>query len=151
MKRFPAVAALVLLTSFVSCRKPHPPAEDREAIVAAVDGFHNALAQGDTAAATALLADDVQVLEEGERQTREEYLREHLGSDLTFAKAVPAVRKAMIVRQEGDVAWTTSLSVSKGTYLGREIDQDGAELMVLAKQPGGWRIRAIHWSGHAHR
>jgi len=28
----------------------------------------------------------------------------------------------------------------------REIDAVGAELLVLAREDGLWRIRAIHWS-----
>ncbi|MFN2477393.1 MAG: nuclear transport factor 2 family protein [Chthoniobacterales bacterium] len=134
-----------------SCQRPIPAASDREAIAAAVNGFHDALAKGDEAAALALLAEDAQILESGERQTREEYAREHLPADINFAKAVPSIQFALIVRQEGDAAWTTATSQSKGTFSGREINTDGAELMVLHKTSAGWRIRAIHWSGHPHR
>src|SRR5438094_622123 len=52
---------------------------DRAAIVAAVEGFQGALAQGDRAAALALLAPDAAILESGHFQTRTEYEREHLG------------------------------------------------------------------------
>src|SRR6266508_4185603 len=52
---------------------------DRVAIAAAAEGFHRALAQGDRAAALALLAPDAAILESGHLQTRAEYEREHLG------------------------------------------------------------------------
>lgn len=134
-----------------SCQRPIPAASDREAIAATVNAFHDALAKGDEAAALSLLAEDAQILESGDRQTRAAYTREHLPADIAFAKTVPSTQFALIVRQEGDVAWTTATSQSKGTYSGREINSDGAELMVLHKTSNGWRIRAIHWSGHPHR
>lgn len=146
-----AFIVALLLAGVAGCRRPIPAAADRDAIAAAVNGFQAALAKGDEAGALALLAPDAQILESGERQTLEEYTREHLPADIAFAKAVASTRGALVVRQEGDVAWATSTSQSKGTYTGREINSDGAELMVLSKTPDGWRIRAVHWSGHPHR
>ena len=135
--------------AFSSCRKPIPTAPDREAIATTVTAYHEALAKGDRGAALALLAPDAQILETGHRQTREEYESEHLGSDIDFAKAVPSTRGALIVRQEGDVAWTTATGRSAGTFKGRPVESENAELMVLAKTERGWRIRAIHWSSHS--
>jgi len=144
-------SALLLLTLCASCKRPIPPAADRDVIAGAVNAFHDALARGDEGAAVGLLAPDVQVLEEGVRQSRDEYLREHLGADIAFAKTVPGKRTEMIVRQEGAIAWTTATSESKGAFMGREIDSAGTELMVLSRTSEGWRIRAIHWSSHANR
>ena len=145
---------LLVLCAFVlslwSCRKPMPTAPDREAIATTVSAFHDALAKGDRGAAMALLAPDAQILETGHRESREEYENGHLGSDIEFAKAVPSTRGALIVRQEGNIAWTTAAGRSKGTFKGREIDAENAELMVLMKTEAGWRIRAIHWSSHTH-
>lgn len=137
--------------SLGACRRPIPPAPDRDAIAATVQSFHDALARGDRAAAMALLADDAQILESGHRETREQYERGHLGSDIDFAKAIPSTRGAFIVRQEGNVAWTTSTSRSTGRMHSTEIDAEGAELMVLAQEGDRWKIRAIHWSSHSHR
>lgn len=131
------IAGVLLLVSLGACRRPIPPAADRDAIVAAVDAFHQALARGDGPAATALLSADAQILEEGDSQTREEYLRDHLGADLAFAKAIPSIRQGIIVRQESNVAWTTATSRTQGRYLGREINSVGVELMVLSKQSDG--------------
>ncbi len=142
---------LVSLGLATSCRKPIATAPDREAIASAVRGFHEALAKGDRGAAMSLLAEDAQILETGHRQTREEYEAEHLAADIEFAKAVPAIQGALIVRQEGTLAWTTSTSRSSGQFHAKEVDSENAELMVLAKKDEEWKIRAIHWSSHAHR
>jgi ketosteroid isomerase-like protein len=131
-----------------SCRKPIPTAPDREDIAKTVAAFHQALATGDREAAMELLADDAQILESGHRQTREEYAHEHLAADIAFAKAVPNKRSAMIVRQQGDVAWASVTGRSLGEFKGKPISAETAELMVLARTDKGWRIRAIHWSTH---
>lgn len=147
------MATLCLCTAatlIVSCRRPFPTAPDRETIAGKVSAFHDALARGDRAAAMGLLAPDAQILESGHHQTREEYAQEHLDSDIAFAQAVPNTRGAMIVRQEGAVAWATSTGRSAGTFRGREVNAENAELMVLVKTEDGWRIRAIHWSNHSH-
>ncbi len=115
-------------------------------ITAAVEGFHRALEQGDRAAALALLAPDAAILESGESQTRAEYEHEHLGEDMAFARATTTERSPLIIRQDGNVAWTTATSKTTGTFKGRKIDSTGVELMVLSKSESGWRIRAIHWS-----
>jgi ketosteroid isomerase-like protein len=142
------VCAAVTLCLFTSCRRPIPTAPDREAIATTVAAYHDALAKGDRNAALALLAPDVQILETGHRETREEYEKRHLDSDIEFAKAVPSTRGALIVRQEGNVAWTSATGRSKGSFRGRNFDAENAELMVLVKTDDGWRIRAIHWSSH---
>ena len=149
--RTSALLVLSVCLLATSCRRPIPPAPERESIAATVAAFHDALAKGDTRAATDLLADDVQVLENGERQNRAQYLEQHLPADIAFAKSVPTTYTALLVRQEGDVAWTTSTYRSTGRFNSREVNSEGAELMVLAKTPDGWRIRAIHWSGQPHR
>ena len=146
--RIAIVCVVVAAASLSSCRRPIPTAPDREAIATTVTAFHDALAKGDRKAALALLAPDAQILETGHRETREEYESRHLGSDIEFAKAVPSTRGALIVRQEGNVAWTTAAGRSKGAFKGRNIDAENAELMVLTKTEDGWRIRAIHWSSH---
>lgn len=119
---------------------------DADAVTATVLGFHAALAAGQATAAAELLAPDAVVLEQGELQTRAEYLAHHLAEDIAFAKAVPARRGSTAVSVVGDVAWATSTSVIQGTYQARALNLTGTELMVLSRSPGGWRIRAIHWS-----
>jgi ketosteroid isomerase-like protein len=51
----------------------------------------------------------------------------------------------------GDAAWVSSTSTTTGEYRGRQVNSSGAELMVLARTPQGWRIAAIHWSSRTRR
>jgi hypothetical protein len=48
--------------------------------------------------------------------------------------------------QDGNMAWVASTSETTGSFNGRAVNSEGAELMVLTKGPSGWRIVAIHWS-----
>lgn len=151
-RRFKTAALwLIALALISSCQKPIPPAPERDAIIETVNAFHAALERGDSVAALDLLAPDAQVLEMGTRETREQYASDHLQADISFAKAVPSTRSTMVVRQEGNVAWTTQLSRSQGSFLSRAVDSEGTELMVLARVGNRWQIRAIHWSSHMRR
>ena len=124
---------------------------DSAAVVAAVTGYHAALAKGDSTAALRLLAPDVLILESGGQETLAEYRSHHLAGDIRFAMAVPSERGPIVVRVAGDVAWATSTSVTKGTFGERTINSAGVELMVLSRTSSGWLIRAIHWSSRNRR
>lgn len=119
---------------------------DSADVAAVVTQYQAALAAGDSATALRLLADDAVILETGGVETREHYRSGHLRSDIAFAQAVAAERSNLRVVVRGDVAWVTSTSTTRGEFRGRSINSAGAELMVLSREPGGWKIRAIHWS-----
>ena len=118
-------------------------------IAATVGAFHAALKKGDCAAVMALLAPDAHILEGGHAESREEYEKGHLASDIEFAQAVASTRENVVARQEGSAGWVTSSSRVSGSFKGRDVNSAGAELIVLSKTADGWRIRAIHWSSHA--
>ncbi len=120
-------------------------------VVATIDAFHAALAAGDTATALSLLADDVTILESGGVEDKEHYRSGHLAGDMRFAQTVPRERGEVHVHIVGEVAWAWSTSVTQGRMGEREIDSQGAELMVLARAGGEWRISAVHWSSRARR
>ena len=122
---------------------------DSAQITAAVEGFATALQKGDAAAAMEWLAPDALILERGSQQTRAEYEQKHLHEDMAMLKEVPMKRSGLAIEQEGTAAWATSLYRINGTFEGKAINSQGAELMVLTKTPSGWKIRAIHWSNHA--
>jgi ketosteroid isomerase-like protein len=124
---------------------------DSAAVAAVIERFHAALASGDSAAAIALLAPDVTVLESGGVEALEEYRSHHLPGDIQFARAVPRSRAPIKVTIAADVAWATSTGVTQGEYRGRPINSNSAELMVLTRSGGAWLIRAIHWSSRARR
>lgn len=144
-------AALALLCAPGAHAQTPRASSDSANAVATVEAFHDALARGDSAAAAHLLAPDVVVLEAGELETRAEYLAHHLPADIEFARALPSRRALAHVTMRGDAAWVTSTSRTEGEFRGRAIRSAGAELMVLARTPAGWRIAAIHWSSHALR
>lgn len=126
-------------------------ANDSSAVANLVNAYHRALTTGDSAAALALLAPDAVILESGGMESREEYRSHHLPGDIQFAKTVAAVQSPLRVKVVGDVAWATSTSVTQGRFNGRDINSAGAELMVLSRTAGVWRINAIHWSSRARR
>lgn len=125
--------------------------QDSAEVAAAVARFHQALEQGDSAAALALLAPDAVILESGGVEDVPEYRGHHLPADVEFARAIQGTRTPVQVRVRGDVAWAAGTSVSQGQFRGRAVNSAGAELMVLARTPGGWRITAIHWSSRTRR
>jgi len=124
---------------------------DSAEVVATVRAFHQALGRGDSAAALALLAPDAVILEAGGIENREEYRAHHLAADIGFARAIPSVTGPLRVVAQKDVAWASSTSRASGTFEGRSIDSQGAELVVLSRSPRGWLIRAIHWSSRSKR
>jgi ketosteroid isomerase-like protein len=134
--------------------QPHekPPAySDSAAVAETVHRFHAALEAGDSATALDLLTEDAIILENGDVETKQEYRSHHLPSDIAFARAVRREAGPIGVVVRGDVAWATSTSTARGTYREREVNSQGAELMVLERTPDGWRISAIHWSSRPIR
>ena len=131
---------------------PRAPAEtvvpDSNAISAAAENFHKALAAGRADEVMALLQPDALIVEGGTVQTRDEYQTAHLGEDIAYARAVPSRPLKVVVREEGDVGWVTSIFSAQGTFKDKTVSNLAAETMVLSKTSKGWRIRTIHWSSH---
>lgn len=120
-------------------------------VIAVIDSYHSALASGDSVTALAMLADDVTILESGNVEDKEHYRSGHLAGDMRFAAAVPRERSDITVTLMGDVAWAWSTSITEGQMGEREINSQGAELMVVVREGGAWKIKAIHWSSRARR
>ena len=70
---------------------------------------------------------------------------------MRFAQAVPGKRGEIQVTPVGNVAWAYSTSVTQGRLGDREINSQGAELMVLAREDGAGEIKALHWSSRQRR
>ena len=124
---------------------------DAAAVSAVVSAFHAGLRNGDAAGVMQLIADDALMFEGGGVETRAEYMKNHLPADIEFEKVVSSKRSPIRVVVNGNSAWASSTSEFTGTFQGRAVDSLGAELMVLTREPAGWRIRAIHWSGRARK
>jgi len=146
---FTAFAGATLLSWLVPAAAFAQSAESD--VAATVDAYHAALAAGDSTTALSLLSDDVTILESGGVENKEHYRSGHLAGDMRFAQAVPRERGEIHVEVRGDVAWAWSTSVTQGRMGEREIDSQGAELMVLVRTDGGWRISAIDWSSRPRR
>lgn len=126
-------------------------ASDSADVVATVARFHAALASGDSTAALALLTDDVAILESGGVESKAGYRAGHLKADIEYAQGLPGMHTVTGVHVRGDAAWVTSSSVTQGQYRERQVNSVGAELMVLTREGGAWKIRAVHWSSRARR
>lgn len=121
-------------------------ATDSLAVLGIVAGFHAALAAGDSAAALRLLQPGVVIMESGGHENLAEYRGHHLPSDIEFARAVPSSHCVVQVRLERPVAWVISTGETHGTFRERPVNSANAELIILHKKGGIWRIAAIHWS-----
>lgn len=146
--RLACTTALVLCSIVLpgTVRAQSSSRTDSADVIAAVARFHSALAAGDSAGALSLLAADVVIAESGGIEMRDEYRSHHLPADIEFARAISGVTADVRVTVRGDVAWLTSTSATRGEFRGRPINSRGAELIVLTRESGGWKIRAIHWS-----
>jgi ketosteroid isomerase-like protein len=147
-----AVVFLLLPAGGLGAQSGVPAQTAAQAEVTAVlDGFHAALAAGDSTRALGYLAEDVVILESGGAEDREHYRSGHLASDMRFAAAVPRRRGEITVRVVGDVAWAHSTSVVEGRMGEREVNSQSAELAVLVREEGTWKIHALHWSSRQRR
>jgi ketosteroid isomerase-like protein len=123
---------------------PAPPNERDVTMV--LESFYGAMKAGDTAAAMALIAPDAQFVESGRLETRDEYEKNHLPADIQFEKQVNGVRGPMRVTFQGDTAWVIGTTDFEGTFDGTPVNFVSAQLAVLTRETGDWRIRSIHWS-----
>ena len=150
LNRIAFVLCAFFIFAPVSCNVPDQQNMEDQ-IVGVVDAFHLALVAGDSAAALSHLADDVTILESGGVENKEHYRSGHLAGDMRFAQAVPRKRGEMEVRIMGNVAWVYSTSITQGQMGDREINSQGAELVVLAREDDDWKIKAIHWSSRKRK
>jgi len=154
ISRVPSIALVMVLcfAMTLGAQIVAPPgAADASDVASVVAGYDRALRTADSATALSLLTDDAVILESGGSETREEYRSHHLPSDIQFAQAVQSTRSPLRIKVLGDVAWVTSTSSVQGMFRDRPVNSVGAELMVLNRLPGGWKIAAIHWSSRTRR
>lgn len=141
------IATLVRLAAAVVLLLPASPVLAQPAPAETVERLHQAIAEGDRAAASAILAANVLIYEAGyAERSRDEYLSHHFDADAKFAKTV----KRSVVRKSeqaaGEMALVVAETESVGTYDGRPIRQVGLETAVLRLIEGRWQIVHLHWS-----
>jgi len=138
------VLAAILLWVPACATAPAPP---REAdVTAVVEAFYGGMKTGDTAAVMGLIAPDAVFLESGALETRAQYEANHLPADINFERQVTGTRAPMRVTFEDNTAWVIGTTEYMGTFDGNPVDFVSAQLMVLTRDTGDWRIRTIHWS-----
>jgi ketosteroid isomerase-like protein len=144
MRRSPPWFACVLILAPACAPAPPPPNEAD--IQAVVEGFYGAIGKGDAAAAMSFVAPDAVFVEAGRLETRAEYESNHLPLDIEFETKVTGKRAPLRVTFEGNTAWVIATTEYQGEFQGGPVDFVGAQLMVLTRDSGNWRIRSIHWS-----
>ncbi len=145
-----ALSAVAIVT-LAGCTSLSNQQKTEDQVVEVIDAFHAAMVAGDSTTALSHLADDVAILESGGVENKEHYRSGHLAGDMRFAQAVPRKRGEMKVSIVGDVAWAHSTSITQGRMGDREINSQGAELVVLVREDGPWKIKAIHWSSRQRK
>lgn len=116
--------------------------------VEAVDGFHNALRIGDTAAALSLLARDLVVVEFGVIDpTVEAYSFSHMPFDMDMEGATSWRLNSRQVGGTGDTRFVvSSYHVNGQDVTGATIDHNLFETAVVTRVGGRFRISHLHWS-----
>src|SRR5690348_13272983 len=139
------VIAALICVSFAACTSSPHRTED---VVAVMESFYGAMKAGDAAAAMQHIATDAMFVESGRLETRAEYEKNHLPADIDFERQVAGKRSPWDVKFDGDTAWGIATTEFVGTFEGGPVDFVSAQLAVLTREDGRWRIRSIHWSSH---
>jgi ketosteroid isomerase-like protein len=114
--------------------------------LSAVHALHDALVNGDEAAARQALAPEVLIYESGGAETLDQYAAGHMKGDMAFLKAIQIQKLDEKQTLSRDLAMVTTRSRMTGEYKGKKLDLFSTETMVLKREPDGWRIVHIHWS-----
>ena len=122
-----------------------PPADEHD-VTSVLETFYAAMKTGDTAAAMQQIAPDAVFVESGKLETRAEYEANHLPLDIAFEKQVTGKRGPWRTTIQGDAAWVIATTEFDGTFDGGPVNFVSAQLAVLTRNEGNWRIRSIHWS-----
>jgi ketosteroid isomerase-like protein len=145
------ITLTLVCSSMILPAAAQAPANEEASVAAAVKVFHGAYAAGNAAQVMQFIHEDAMMMEGGNIETRAQYEKDHLPADIAFEKEVQAKRMPVRVVVRGDTAWVTTSADFVGTFQGKPVDFQGLELMVLSREPAGWRIRAIHWSSRNRR
>lgn len=151
------LAALAVLALAATPGRARAQAQDPEAlardrgvteseIVGVVQGFHAALAAGDSTAALSFLHPELVVFESGHAETLDEYRSGHLAADMEFARSVEfETTRGDVLVHPWTALWLRSYT-AKGSFRGKPVDGAGVETIVLAPTDDGWKILHVHWS-----
>jgi len=138
-------AAMVLATiSLTACGRSTD--EDAAAVRTTLESFYAAMKNAENATAMALIAPDAVFVEGGRLETREQYEKNHLPSDISFEKQVTGKRGEWDIKIKDDTAWAIATTEYDGIFDGGPVNFTSAQLAVLTREADKWMIRSIHWS-----
>ena len=138
-----SVAALLLATALCAIAPDTSAASPKETLAA----FHDALASGDRARATGLLAPEVAIYEAGYvERSREEYANSHLAGDIEFAKNSTRKLLKQTERIDGRTAVVWEETETTGLAHGQPLRVFGTGTAILEKKGEDWTIVHVHWS-----
>lgn len=123
-----------------------PTAETQAEVRTVLEAFYAAMKNADNAGAMSHIADDAVFVEGGRLETREEYEKDHLPADISFEKQVSGKRGEWKITIEDNTAWAIATTEYDGIFDGAPVSFTSAQLAVLSRDGGAWRIRSIHWS-----
>lgn len=123
-----------------------PTAETQAEVRNTLEAFYAAMKNGDRAAAMSHIAEDAVFVEGGRLETRQQYEENHLPNDIGFEKQVTGKRGEWKITIEDNTAWAIATTEYDGIFDGAPVAFTSAQLAVLSRDAGAWRIRSIHWS-----
>jgi ketosteroid isomerase-like protein len=138
------MAATLATLCFSACGQP--TAETQAEVRDTLEAFYAAMKNGDRAAAMSHIAEDAVFVEGGRLETRQQYEENHLPNDIGFEKQVTGKRGEWNITIEDNTAWAIATTEYDGIFDGAPVAFTSAQLAVLSRDAGAWRIRSIHWS-----
>jgi ketosteroid isomerase-like protein len=120
--------------------------DDAAAVKTTLESFYAAMKNAENATAMALIAEDAVFVESGRLETREQYEKNHLPSDISFEKQVTGKRGEWDIKIKDDTAWAITTTEYDGIFDGGPVNFTSAQLAVLTRDTDKWMIRSIHWS-----
>jgi ketosteroid isomerase-like protein len=139
-----AMVTTLATLCFSACGQP--TAETQAEVRDALEAFYAAMKNGDRAAAMSHIAEDAVFVEGGRLETRQQYEENHLPNDIGFEKQVTGKRGDWKITIEDNTAWAIATTEYDGIFDGAPVAFTSAQLAVLSRDAGAWRIRSIHWS-----
>ncbi|MCA3001639.1 MAG: nuclear transport factor 2 family protein [Burkholderiales bacterium] len=116
-------------------------------VSAVVEQFHTAIKNADSKLVEQVVAANVQIFEQGHRESsRAEYLSHHFKADAAFAAVVTSKTTAQDIRLDGNMAVVMAESTTDGIYKDKPVKGANLSTYVLKRENGQWQIVHIHWS-----
>ncbi len=140
MKKIFTCVVCILLSGLTGLSYANEPSD----VLAA---FHAALASGDQAKATELLAADITIYESGfAERSRAEYADRHLPEDIAFARTSTRSVLQQNEHRDGNLAVIWAETETKAKIKGESVRILGIESAILQKTGDTWTIVHLHWS-----